>query len=132
MGFTRPLAVEGTTMRWLTLILLFVESGASAAPTYLSCSVVSKEGKTTHINVTADEANQTATFEVVETGHSERRPAVFSPTTVRFDVPSQFLTIGYTISRTDLSFTRTLVSPSMTPITDHGSCVVQEAPKRAF
>jgi hypothetical protein len=103
---------------------------AVAAPTYLACTI-SSGGEPAHLNITADEANQIATLEIIETGHVERRPAVFTQTTVTFDSPMSFGDTAYRISRTDLSI-NAVVSAGQTSVTSSGSCTVQTAPQRAF
>lgn len=118
-------------MRLTLLALALMAAPVSAAPTYLNCRVVSDEGNVTEINIAADEQNQNVTTEIVKTGFSERRPAVFSPVAVSFSSPMSFGGLDYKISRTDLTITRTLTAGDKAFV-EHGTCKVQEAPKRAF
>ena len=118
-------------MRVLLVALAVTATPAVAAPAYLTCGFVSKEGKATTLGVTADEANGTVTTLLEQTGYSEKRAAVFSATTVKWSSPMQYGGIAYVLSRTDLSIVRTLtIGDKGWPET--GTCKVQVTPKRAF
>ena len=104
---------------------------AAAAPTYLVCTFESKEGKPpVLLDVTADEANGQVTTLVQSTGHMEKRPAIFSPTAVKWSGSGSF-GLSYNLSRTDLTLERVLsINGSSFPNT--AKCEIQETPKRAF
>jgi hypothetical protein len=104
---------------------------ALAAPTYLQCPFVGNGGASAVLAVTADEANGAVTTLMTSTGYTERRVAVFSPISGKWNSPSRYTTLRYELSRTDLTLVRELV------IGDHvtkeiASCKIQETPKRAF
>ena len=105
-------------------------ASAAASPTYLKCSFT-EEGKTVAMLVAADEADGSVTTHSGPTGYSERRSAVFSPTSVRWASPSPSGGLRYALSRTNLSITRDLVIGDKT-VTDHGTCKLQAPPRRAF
>lgn len=117
-------------MRWIAIVAAFLPSAAAAAPTYLQCTFM-KESRTTVLEVTADEASGTVTTLVQSSGFSERRTAVFSPTSVKWSSPMSFGGLRYDLSRTDLSIKRDLVIGDKT-FPEQGICRIQTAPKRAF
>lgn len=104
---------------WMTLL---VASPAAAAPTYLQCNF---PGNSAILMVTADEANSAVTVSLPSTGHTEKMPAAFTASELRF----QNNMLSYVISRTDLAINRTI---KMIKSTDTGQCKVETAPKRAF
>jgi len=105
-------------------------TSAVASPAYLQCSFT-KDGKTVILSITADEESGSVTTLMESTGYSERRTAVFSPTSVRWSSPSDFGGLRYDLSRTSLTIVRDLIIGDKT-FTDRGTCAVQKAPKRAF
>jgi hypothetical protein len=102
-------------------------SPCAAAPTYLLCSFAKGPAA---LDVIADEANSQVTTLVQSTGHMERRPAIFSPSAVKWSSPGS-LGLSYSLSRVDLSLRRVmLIGDKEFP--DAATCTMQEAPKRAF
>ncbi|WP_141134026.1 hypothetical protein [Sphingopyxis indica] len=100
---------------------------ATQAPTYLLCGFPNGPAA---LDVTADEANGQVTTLVQSTGFMERRPAIFSPTEVKWSSPGA-LNLSYTLSRVDLSLRRVKhIGDREFP--DVGKCKMQDAPKRAF
>lgn len=99
----------------------------SSKPTYLLCSFAKGPAA---LDVIADEANGSVTTLVQQTGHTERRVAIFTPNAVKWSSPGAFKT-SYVLSRIDLSLHRVLlIGASESP--DTGKCKLQTAPKRAF
>lgn len=112
----------------LALLLAAVSSApAGTAPTYLLCSFPNGPAAW---EVTADEANGQVTTLVQATGHMERRPAIFSPTEVKWASPGG-LSFSYILSRVDLSLRRTMVIGDK-EFVHPGTCKLQEPPKREF
>lgn len=112
------------------VLAAMLPASAAASPTYLECAF--KEGrKTAVLTVAADEASGSVTTLSEASGYSERRSAVFTPTSVRWASPSPAGGLRYDISRTKLTIVRDLVVGSKT-ISDRGICKLQTAPKRAF
>ncbi len=95
---------------------------AANTPIYLRCTF---EPNSTAVLITADEANSAVTISVPSTGHTEKLPAAFSATDLRF----QNRQLSYVVSRTDLSVSRTI---KLIKETDTGRCAIEQAPKRAF
>jgi hypothetical protein len=102
--------------------ILMLASPATVAPTYLECTFP-KNGAI--LNVTADEANSAVTTVLRSSGYTEKLPAAFTASEVRFEGDM----IAYVVSRTDLSIRRTI---KMLGSADQGTCLVQVPPKRAF
>lgn len=111
----------------LAIASLGAASPAAGAPTYLVCTF---EKGPTALYVTADEPNGVVTTLVESTGHMEKRPAVFSPSAVKWSSPGS-LGISYRLSRVDLSLERVLVIGDKS-FPDTATCKIQETPKRAF
>ena len=105
------------------MIALYVVAAAAApTTTYLECVFPPNQGV---LQITADEPNQSVTTVFVPTGYSEKRPAAFTPTEVRFE-NSQ---LSYVISRTRLTIERSI---KMIDSPDSGTCKVVTPPPRAF
>lgn len=98
---------------------------AWAAPVYMTCEFTNTEGAKSEVRFTADEEAGTVTLFVPKTGHTERMVGAFTPEQVVFKGGM----LDYTISRVDLSATRTI---RMISSTEQGKCKVDQAPKRAF
>ena len=66
-------------------VLIFVyAAGASAAPTYLNCTLSSSEKKVTSLDITADESNQQVSYSIVETGFAQKLSGIFTADKVLF------------------------------------------------
>jgi hypothetical protein len=117
----------GMMIRYLALLATAAASPAAAAPTYLVCNFAQQSGP---LDVTADEANGEVTTLVESNGHMEKRPAIFSPATVKWS-GSGTLGISYTLSRTDLSLQR-VIAIGEKSFADDATCTIQATPKRAF
>lgn len=97
---------------------------AWAAPVYLVCTIPpGGEGK--QLNFSLDEQMGQVGISLPHNGRSVRLPAVYGPEEVAFRDGS----IAYTVSRTDLTFVRTVTRFGWV---DKGSCTLQKAPDRAF
>ena len=109
---------------------VMLPAGAIASPTYLRCTFT-QDGETIAMLVIADESAGSVTTHSGPTGYSERRSAVFSPTSVRWASPSPSGGLRYDLSRTNLNIVRNLVIGEKT-FTDRGRCKLQPPPPRAF
>lgn len=107
----------------LLLAFALLSSPVAAAPAYLSCKIPDQPDY--EIQVTADEDAGFVTTLVVSTGFSQRLPAAFSPTEVRFG--DRLMT--FRVDRTTLDFDRTIY---LLKETSRGKCTVLKARKRAF
>jgi len=110
-------------MRTAFLIpLSFIGTAATAAPTYLACSVTDSS-KTFAVEVTADESQQRATVVLPDTGRVVTRKALFAPDRVEIlDDESTWV-----IDRITLDFHRIVVigdDRSDNP----GKCALKAAP----
>lgn len=126
---------KGTfSMRMLALFAFFGASPAFAATSYLSCGYDRGDGVMVTLSVAADENAQQVTVTNEKSGRSERYPAVFSATAVKWGGPiGSSARVENVISRVDLSFRTQTVTFSGQVVQDSaGRCVVQEAGKRAF
>ena len=106
---------------FLTLMTSVIVGVGGPTPIYLRCSFSNK----TDVMITADEGNSSVTVALPSTGYSEKIPAAFTATEVRF----QNRMLSYVINRTDLSAVRTIRSINST---DAGHCQIETAPKRVF
>lgn len=114
-------------MKFLGFVaLVCIAAPATAAPTYLSCTILAEKGPFP-ISLTVDEDAQSVTTAMPTTGHSQRLPAVFSPTSVSF----RNSMLRYEVSRTDLTIKRVLTIGAK-DWTDTGTCKVETPPARAF
>lgn len=109
----------------MILALLLVAS--PSPPIYLLCTFA--KGPVA-LDVIADEGNGQITTLVQSTGHMERRPAIFSPTVVKWSSPGS-LGLAYRLSRVDLSLIRVMRIGGK-EFSDTATCIIQEAPKRVF
>lgn len=101
---------------------LLMAAAPAAQPIYLQCNFP-KNGAV--LDVSADEPNAAVTTVLRSSGYTEKYPAAFTATEVRF----QNNMLAYVLSRTDLTIQRTI---KLLGDTDLGSCAIQTAPKRAF
>lgn len=106
----------------ISFVALLLAAAPASEPTYLQCTFP-KNGAI--VDITADEQNSAVTISLAATGYTDKFPAAFTPTEVRF----QGRDIGYVIDRTDLSVRRTI---KLLNSTDFGACLVQKVGKRAF
>lgn len=108
----------------LGAVLAFGSTSATAQPTYLACAL-DLDGKLEPINFTTDEQIGTVSIQIVRSGSSRTLNATFTADKVIIDERD----VRWEISRTDLSFSRTI--PFLNSITS-GQCTIQATPQRAF
>lgn len=113
-------------MRYLSAVAmsLVIPSAAQAAPIYLNCFISVDEVKT-EVQVTADEANGSATVFIPSIGRTANMVAAFRPTEVIISDRFGF----YRIDRRTLAIERTI---KMLDGVDRGTCKIEKAPARAF
>lgn len=112
-------------IRFAVFVIAFAMApfSANAATSYLTCTVTSQPGWS--IEVAANEETSTVTTNIPMTGFSGKGVGIFTASDVVFGDRD----ISYRISRTDLSFERTI---RILRQTDRGFCKVNAAPRRAF
>src|SRR4051812_33248440 len=72
-GASSYIVGDGSALMLITSIVLSFAAAANAAPAplvYLSCSLITDDGSTIHLNIAADEANQIVTKEIIESGYT--------------------------------------------------------------
>lgn len=106
----------------MLLGILAIAQPIMGEPVYLRCHFPQNN---TDVMITADEANSAVSVALPSTGYSEKLPAAFTASEVRF----KNTRVAYVLSRTDLSVTRTI---SLINSSDSGKCEIEKAPKRAF
>jgi hypothetical protein len=123
---------EGEEMKMIvTLAALLISSPAAAAPVYLTCPIVEKDGTRT-VDITLNEEQGTATVLMREAGWGGSMSADFSPSIVKFThriLRNVFYV--YAIDRVDLHIVRALGGGGATTF-GQGVCTIAETPKRAF
>jgi hypothetical protein len=104
---------------------------ATAASVYLECDAVGYGGHTRHLRIALNESEGAAQMLVVETGYTQTRPAMFTPTEVTWAAPTAGFQQHMVVNRATLAF-----SSHMDGIGDadeHGQCVMpQTDPNRKF
>lgn len=100
-------------------------SASTTAPAYMTCVFTNSEGAKSEVKITVDEAAGAVSILVPSTGYSTRLAGAFSADRVVFRNSS----LDYSISRVDLSATRTIRQINST---DKGKCIIEPPPKRAF
>jgi hypothetical protein len=107
----------------MSIIIAAIVAATSAnVPIYLKCTF---PGNGAVLDLTADEPNLAVTTVLASTGYTEKYPAAFTPTELRFEGRQ----LGYVVNRVDLSIRRTI---KLIDSTDAGKCALVTAPKRAF
>lgn len=107
-------------------VLLTSGVQAAANPTYLTCRYDVNGQEQVH-EFTLDEANSQASMYIATTGYSRTGSATFTPERVIFEERP----FTFTISRTDLSISRTIRGLGTAPTT--GTCQLRpNPPRRAF
>jgi len=101
---------------------LLLAATPAAQPIYLQCNFPKTAAV---LDVSADEPNAAVTTVLRSSGYTEKYPAAFTATEVRF----QNNMLAYVLSRTDLTIQRTI---KLLGSSDLGSCAIQTPPKRAF
>lgn len=121
-------------MRKAFILLAAVPSLAHAAPVYLNCELPSGKDRA-EFRLSIDEQRGDVTYELPVRSVVEKRRAIFTADKVSFvadEGRNGMYAISFTISRVDLTFTRTLTVTGQPPDDTVGKCEVVEAPKRAF
>lgn len=122
-------------------LLAFVMASAFAGtafadPTYLECTLDSQPSTgVVHLDVTLNEANNTAGFRMRESGYSPQNiPAVFTAREVTFTIPGSYSASSiYRIDRVSLAFFNDIRSVDGSSLVQrNGTCVVSAVPERAF
>jgi hypothetical protein len=106
----------------LPFVSLLLAAAPAVQPIYLQCNFP-KNGAV--LDVSVDESNAAVTTVLRSSGYTEKYPAAFTATEVRF----QNDMLAYVLSRTDLSIQRTI---KLLSSSDSGTCTIQVPPKRAF
>lgn len=115
---------EGGTM----LIEIAMLAVAPGGPVYLACTLKNGDGEIA-VDVTADEANQTAAVTILRTGRAVTRRALFSPEKVTIPDDNG---MTWSVDRVNLNFDRVIVIGDYRS-TETGRCSVKPQPqKRAF
>jgi hypothetical protein len=113
------------------VIVASVSTAVPAASVYLECTAVSQTGHTRHLQIGLNEGEGTAQYTVVETGFTETRPAMFTPTSVTWAMVTAGFRQHMIVDRSTLQF-----SSSMDGISDageHGQCLMPKTdPNRQF
>ncbi|NWG52106.1 MAG: hypothetical protein HXY28_00135 [Hydrogenophilaceae bacterium] len=109
---------------------------AFADPTYLECTLAAPQSTSvSHLDVTLNEASNTAGFLLRETGYSPQNiPAVFTAREVTFTIPGSLNACSiYRIDRVSLEFSNDVRSvDGSSLVVRTGTCVVASVPQRAF
>lgn len=113
-------------MKYLTAaaVSFLIPTAAHAAPIYLNC-FISVDNVKSEVQVTADEANGSATVFIPSIGRTANMVAAFRPTEVIISDRFGF----YRIDRRTLAIERAI---KMLDGVDRGSCTIEKAPSRAF
>lgn len=114
---------------------VFVATSACADPTYLQCTLAMDDRPgVTSFEVTLNEAANTASYIISETGAAERNlPAIFTARDVTFTkTGTHGMVTLYRVDRATLEFTDDLRANGQRVWSRHGICMVAELPQRAF
>lgn len=113
----------------------FFATSAYADPTYLRCTLAMDDRPgVTSFEVTLNEAANTASYIISETGAAERNlPAIFTARDVTFTKTGAYgMVTLYRVDRVTLEFTDVLRASGQPVWARHGTCTVAEQPQRAF
>lgn len=112
-------------MRELAMVALLVATPAAADPIALKCEVTLRDGAIRHLNVSLNETTGIADFVLLESGWTERRPAIFSGDKVSWVIPGKYWSTTYEVNRVTLQFR------SRTSVDDRddwkGECLLDKA-----